>query len=247
MRVLDRAWVAETRNAIVICNMAKAVWCWVGELQLLQGAAAPRWVDPLFRFSAAIVTAWFVTRTTQALYHSLNNDLHQQLILVLLVLSELISLVSIIIARQPTIRDVNPAYMALTVVASFIVPLFISVRGNTALMSPVMGDIASPICILWIIYSKLSLGRSFGLLAAKRTIKIKGAYGFVRHPIYAGYFVMYLVFLLTNYDPVNLVVIVVHCCMQVMRALREERVLLGDASYQAYCRSVPYRFIYGVV
>jgi protein-S-isoprenylcysteine O-methyltransferase Ste14 len=213
---------------------------------LLQGAAAPRWVDPVFRFSAAIVTAWFVTRTTQALYYSLDGDPYQQVILVLLVLSELISLASIIIARQPTIRDINLAYMALTVVASFIVPLFISVRGNTALLPPLIGDIASAICILWIIYAKLSLGRSFGLLAAKRIIKIKGAYSLVRHPIYAGYFAMYVVFLLTNYDPLNLAVILIHCCMQVMRALREETVLLHDMSYQDYCQRVPYRFVYGI-
>ncbi|HVI92195.1 MAG TPA: hypothetical protein VM659_28145 [Dongiaceae bacterium] len=232
---------------LFVCNATKILRCRAWEFELLQHAAAPRWVDPLFRFSAAIVTAWFVTRTTQALYYNLHGNAYQQFILVLLVLSESISLISIIVARQPVIRDVNPAYMVLTIVASFIVPLFISVRGNTALVPPLVGDIASVICVLWIIYAKLSLGRSFGLLAAKRVIKIKGAYNFVRHPIYAGYFSMYVVFLVTNYDTVNLAIILLHCCMQIMRALREEAVLMADASYQDYCRSVPYRFVYGIV
>src|SRR5262249_38253442 len=161
-------------------------------------------------------------------------------------LSELVALITIILARQPTIRDVNPAYIILTIAASFIVPLFISVPGNTALLSPMIGDIASACGLAWIIYAKLSLGRSFGLLAAKRVIKIKGAYSFVRHPIYAGYFSLYVIFLLTYYDTLNLMIIIAHCCMQIMRALREEAVLATDASYQAYCRSVPYRFIYGI-
>ncbi|HVJ35759.1 MAG TPA: isoprenylcysteine carboxylmethyltransferase family protein [Terriglobia bacterium] len=200
-----------------------------------------RWVDPVFRTSAAVVTAWFVGRAMKAFLETPQN-----IILVLLVISEMISLITIILSRRPTIRDIHPAYMVLTVCASFVVPLFISVRDNIELIPQWIGALASGIGLVWIIYAKLSLGRSFGLLAAKRVIKVKGAYSFVRHPIYAGYFIVHVAFLLTSYDHVNLVVIVSLYCMQVLRALREESVLLKDDLYAAYCREVPYRFIYGV-
>jgi len=208
---------------------------------LYSATTLPRWIDPVFRFSAAVVTAWFVSRAMRAFLDAPNN-----VILVLLVMSETISLITIILSRRPTIRDVHPAYMALTVSASFIVPLFISVRDNIVLIPQSIGAIASGIGLVWIIYAKLSLGRSFGLLAAKREIKVKGAYSFVRHPIYAGYFIIHVAFLLTSYDHVNLVVIVGLYCMQILRALREESILQEDALYRDYCKKVPYRFIYGV-
>jgi protein-S-isoprenylcysteine O-methyltransferase Ste14 len=202
--------------------------------------AVPGWVDPVFRLSAAAVTAWFVYRVTNAF---LANS--HQTILFFLLASELISLIAIILARQPTIRDINPAYVVLTVVASFIVPLFISVADNARLIPDAVGDILAGLGVAWTIYAKLSLGRSFGLLAAKRRIKVKGAYRFIRHPIYVGYFVAHIAFLLTNFSGANVVILAVLYIMQLLRAFREERILSSDETYRAYCEKTPYRFIYG--
>ena len=44
----------------------------------------------------------------------------------------------------------------------------------------------------------LSLNRSFGIVAANRGVKTTGMYRFVRHPIYAGYFLSMAAWLLQN-------------------------------------------------
>ena len=46
------------------------------------------------------------------------------------------------------------------------------------------------------ISAKVILGRSFGLIAANRGIKVAGPYRIVRHPIYAGYTIIHVGFLL---------------------------------------------------
>lgn len=202
--------------------------------------SVPGWVDPVFRLSAAAVTAWFVYRLTLAFLAR-----PDQTILIFLLVSELISLITIILARQPTIRDINPAYVVLTVIASFIVPLFISVEDNARIIGDTLADIIAGLGVAWTIYAKLSLGRSFGLLAAKRRIKVKGAYRFIRHPIYVGYFIAHLAFLLTNFSSANVAILTILYIMQLLRAFREERILSSDETYRAYCERTPYRFIYG--
>lgn len=200
-----------------------------------------RWIDPLFRFFAAAVTAWFVYRVFGAFIQAPGR-----LTLIFLLISELMSLLTIIASRQPTFRDLNPAYMALTSLASFLVPLLISVQDNAAAIPERMGEVLACIGILFQIYAKISLGRSFGLLAARRVIKVRGAYRFVRHPIYLGYFIAHVAFLLTNFSARNLIIIACLYCMQIMRALREEKILSVDDVYRAYCQQTRYRFIYGI-
>jgi len=208
---------------------------------LSRTATVPGWIDPVFRYTTAAVTAWFAYRIVKAYLVD-----PSRLILIIVLLSELISLIAIILSRKPTIRDTNPAYAVLTVLASFIVPLFISVDKHAALIPERLGEIISLIGIAWTIYAKVSLGRSFGLLAAKRVVKIRGAYRFVRHPIYIGYFVVDIAFLFANFNSGNLLVFVSRYGMQVMRALREEQILSTDEAYRDYCKRTRYRFVYGL-
>jgi protein-S-isoprenylcysteine O-methyltransferase Ste14 len=44
------------------------------------------------------------------------------------------------------------------------------------------------------------LGRSFGLLPAQRGLVVVGPYRFVRHPIYFGYLIGHIGFLLVNFS-----------------------------------------------
>ena len=75
------------------------------------------------------------------------------------------------------------------------------------------------------IYAKVFLGRSFGIVAADRGIVMGGPYRIVRHPIYLGYFVTHVGFLLTNWSPRNLAIYIVTYFFQISRILSEERVL----------------------
>jgi protein-S-isoprenylcysteine O-methyltransferase Ste14 len=93
------------------------------------------------------------------------------------------------------------------------------------------------------IYAKVFLGRSFGIVAADRGIVVGGPYRIVRHPIYLGYFVTHVGFLLANGSPRNLALYIVAYFFQISRILAEERILREDESYRAYCRRVRYRLI----
>src|SRR5207244_6185956 len=92
--------------------------------------------------------------------------------------------------------------------------------------------------LIVVIAAKLTLGRSFGIAPANRGIVARGPYNVVRHPIYAGYLVTHIAFLIANPGPWNCAVVLIGDSALIARALIEERVLAGDQAYQAYCRRV---------
>jgi protein-S-isoprenylcysteine O-methyltransferase Ste14 len=96
------------------------------------------------------------------------------------------------------------------------------------------------------IYAKIVLGRSFGIVAADRGIIVGGPYRIVRHPIYLGYFVTHVGFLLANWSPRNLALYIATCFFQISRILSEERILSEDAAYREYRGRVRFRLIPGV-
>src|SRR5918996_296129 len=57
--------------------------------------------------------------------------------------------------------------------------------------------------LMLVIAGKRTLGRSFGIAPGNWGIVIGGPYSFVRHPIYTGYLVTHLAFLLANPTPLN--------------------------------------------
>jgi len=97
-----------------------------------------------------------------------------------------------------------------------------------------------------VIMGKLTLGRSFGIVPANRGVVARGPYNVVRHPIYAGYLISHVAFLVANPGPWNATVVVIGDGALIARALMEERVLSADATYQAYCRRVGWHLVPGV-
>ena len=100
--------------------------------------------------------------------------------------------------------------------------------------------------LLFSIWAKLILRRSFGLAAANRGVVDAGPYGFVRHPIYAGYIVVYIGFLLANPTAWNAGVYALTVGLLIIRILAEERVLKLDIAYSALMSRVRYRLAPGV-
>ena len=91
-----------------------------------------------------------------------------------------------------------------------------------------------------------ALGRSFGIVAANRGVKVSGPYRLLRHPIYFAEFVTSAGFLLANFTIVNAAVVAVVALCQVARIHAEERVLSQSAEYRAYTRQVHWRLLPGV-
>ena len=74
----------------------------------------------------------------------------------------------------------------------------------------------------------------------------EGRIASVRHPIYLGYLVTHVGFLLANWSSRNIAIYIVEYFFQVARILSEERLLKEDDGYRVYFERVRYRLIPGV-
>jgi protein-S-isoprenylcysteine O-methyltransferase Ste14 len=94
--------------------------------------------------------------------------------------------------------------------------------------------------------AKLSLNRSLGLVAANRGIKQKGLYKIVRHPMYAGYILSHVGFLIARPAALNFALYLVVWILLILRIRAEERILFCDPSYQDLAKRVPHRLVPGI-
>ena len=149
------------------------------------------------------------------------------------------------LVRRPA-RAVDRSFIAVAATT-------ISVAGPPLMRASEPGAVADGVTV-WIsvaalavvVAAKLTLGRSFGLVPANRGIVAGGPYELVRHPIYAGYLVTHLAFLLAHPSPWNAGVVLAADTALIIRALHEERLLAADQSYQMYCRRVGWHLVPGV-
>ena len=93
------------------------------------------------------------------------------------------------------------------------------------------------------ISAKLTLRRSFGVIAANRGVKAGGPYRYVRHPMYAGYILTHIGFLLGGPSLWNAAIYGIGLGLAVARIAAEERVLMLDGAYRALAERVRYRLI----
>jgi protein-S-isoprenylcysteine O-methyltransferase Ste14 len=151
-----------------------------------------------------------------------------------------------IAARVPERRDWRPLSVIFTLF-TVLYSLALDLKPGVKLVPEWFAVGIQCFGISWQIYAKVSLGRAFGLLPGDRGVVETGAYRYVRHPIYAGYFTDHVGFFLANFNLRNLLIFALLYAVQVARALREEQLLAGQERYREYCRRVPYRFIPRVI
>lgn len=94
--------------------------------------------------------------------------------------------------------------------------------------------------------AKLTLRRSFGVVAANRGVKASGPYRLVRHPMYAGYTLTQIGFLLSGPVLWNFAIYGLTLFIACRRIIAEERVLGEDDAYKALREKVRYRLLPGV-
>ncbi len=95
-----------------------------------------------------------------------------------------------------------------------------------------------------VLWSLLTLGGRFGIAPADRGLVAKGPYQYVRHPMYLGELVLRLALVTTSPQPFLAAgLFLALAAIQVMRAMREERIIAG---YPEYAVQVHYRLIPGV-
>ena len=122
-------------------------------------------------------------------------------------------------------------------------PLLVTPTGPASLVPHSICALIMLIGLCLEISAKLSLGRSFGLIAANRGVKVIGPYRFVRHPMYAGYMISHIGFLLAFPSWWNATLYLAEFVIQVARLLREEHFLTQDREYRAYTARVRYRLV----
>ncbi len=163
----------------------------------------------------------------------------------LLLASESLVVVLTMLRRRAQRVDRSVAAAVVTTVSLVGTPLL---RPISAL-SPVADSVTvliSALGLILVVVGKIALGRSFGLVPANRGVVVRGPYTFVRHPIYTGYLVTHVAFVMAHPSPRNAIIIVVADAALVLRALMEERTLSGDAAYQGYCQRVGWHLVPGV-
>lgn len=174
---------------------------------------------------------------------------HPTLTLTLVIIGELVTLsiyLSARMARGEDGRAFGPVAVVSTLVATFF--FYFVILNQGVVLAPLWLTASMQLMgIIWQIYAKLSLGRSFGLLPANRGIVTRGAYKVVRHPIYLGYFVSHMGFLLGSFSWYNLWLFSALYFFQYLRILEEEKLLAGDQEYATYMQKVKYRLLPGIL
>jgi len=163
----------------------------------------------------------------------------------LLLASESLVVVLTMVRRRTQLVDRSAAGLLTTLMSVAGPPLLRAGDGSNT-VPDVITAIASGAGLAIVIVGKVALGRSFGIAPANRGVVVRGPYLLVRHPIYAGYLVTHVAFLVAHPTPWNIAVLLVADGALVVRALIEERVLSADADYQSYCRRVGWHLVPGV-
>lgn len=110
--------------------------------------------------------------------------------------------------------------------------------------------VRSILVVLIFIYalSSLFLGSKASNMT-NRGIVSRGTYAWVRHPAYASKVLFWWIAAIPGFmvNPKLILFALFWTFIYVMRAFFEERHLIQDAAYRAYCKKVPYRFIPGII
>ena len=161
---------------------------------------------------------------------------------------QLLIIILLMVVRTAPVRVTpNPWFWLLAFVTTYATLGFTTFAGQGAsLISPIVGNAFALVSMVILLYALLSLGRNIGFIPAQRKVVTKGAYRFVRHPIYTGTFVSLLAFLLRSYSLLNLTMVVILIALLMIRGVVEERFLREDAQYAAYLQEVRWRWFPGI-
>jgi protein-S-isoprenylcysteine O-methyltransferase Ste14 len=88
-----------------------------------------------------------------------------------------------------------------------------------------------------------ALGRSVGVVAANRGVKLNGMYRQIRHPMYSGYMLSYIGYVAAYPSLRNGIIIAITFVALLLRAAAEERFLRQDPAYEDYLARTRWRFV----
>jgi protein-S-isoprenylcysteine O-methyltransferase Ste14 len=201
--------------------------------------------------SAPFLVDWFERLVITGVFtylvvarHEQLNDPGSRTWLLLYIVSEGLVVVFVLVRRHTQDVTLRPSDWLIAIAATAL-PLLARPSGSSPVPT-VIGLLFVVTGIVLQISSKLTLRRSFGLIAANRGVKVGGPYALVRHPMYAGYLFSHLGLLLLSPIWFNVVLYSAAWTAQILRIITEERLLRSDQRYVEYSEKVRHRLIPGV-
>lgn len=154
-------------------------------------------------------------------------------------------LVGIFISRRRSIATTRRPLDWLVASGSWL-PLFLRPAGAAGTAQQTIGFSIQAVGLVLVLVGFAYLGRSFGVVAANRGLKINGPYRVVRHPVYAAHFLTTTGFLVANPGAINLALCAATAACQLLRIRAEERILAETANYAEYKGRVKWRLVPGL-
>ena len=170
---------------------------------------------------------------------------HHGFPLIAAALNVLILVVTMVIRRPPKRVTPNPWYWLLAFVATYWQILVLSfLQPGRPLVANWVTDSIAVLGLLIFVWARLSLGRNIGFVPAQRELVHRGAYAFMRHPVYTGGLLTNIAFMLRAFSPLNAALISLGIFWFIpVKSLVEEDFLRADPQYAAYMKTVRARWI----
>ncbi|TAE33151.1 MAG: hypothetical protein EAY65_05620 [Alphaproteobacteria bacterium] len=158
----------------------------------------------------------------------------------LLLIFNSIVIVTVLLRRPAERLSLHPFDIAITVLGSYSTLFLVGITSQDEMLPlQIIGFLG----LLFSLTGLLTLRKSFGLLPADRGIVNIGIYRIVRHPIYAGYFVSNICFIVQNFSVRNLICFAIFAVCETLRLLREEKILCQNPDYLSYTQSTRWRIV----
>ncbi len=157
----------------------------------------------------------------------------------LLVLINSVALALFIVRRDPS-RVGNKVEGVIALGGTFLISLL---EGPEIRDTQVLPTVIQLVGLAGWAASLATLGRSFGVVPADRGLVSHGPYRFIRHPVYAFEFVFIAGYALAMPTPRTFTIIAFWTVLQIIRIVREERIISG---YGEYRTAVRWRILPGV-
>lgn len=156
-------------------------------------------------------------------------------------------IITMVMRTTPIRVTPNPWYWLLAFGVTYF-GLFVALLAErgTSLLPDMASNAISILALVVAVYARLSLGRSIGLVPAERDIITRGAYRFVRHPIYTGLILSYLGFSLHMFSLRNVTMSIIVIGLIVLKSFIEEGFLREVPDYADYLGRVRWRWFPGL-
>ncbi len=150
------------------------------------------------------------------------------------------------VRTPPRSTTVNAYTMAATAGMLFL-PCFMRPIGNSSGGLALSGLTLELFGIALTQVARVYMGRSFGILPANRGVVSKGPFSSIRHPIYFGWLILSLGYVMSYPTARNILLIATTLPFMVWRIQQEETLLSNDPEYCTYERRVRFRLWPGVI